>query len=83
MKDKLFNGLNTLLMIDAFVVLLAFLWFAVAVIGQSFHLPLGLDLWYKLWQPVFNPAIGLLMLGAIVSGVANWMKKKFASSQLK
>jgi hypothetical protein len=83
MKDKFLNGLNTFLMIDAFVVLLAFLWFAIAVIGQSFNLSLGLNLWYNLWQPIFNPAIGLLMLGAIASGIASWLKRKFASSQLK
>lgn len=77
MKEKLLNGLNTALMLNLFLVLASFAWFAVAVVGRSLDIPLGLDLWYKLWQPLFNPAIGILMLGAIVSGVVGWLNRKF------
>ncbi len=36
---------------------------------HALKLPLGLDLWYKLWTPVFTPAIGILMAGTIISGI--------------
>jgi hypothetical protein len=80
MKEKLLNWLNTFLVVDTFVVLLAFGWLAIAVLGKSTGLPLGLDLWYKLWEPVFTPAIGILMAGAIISGAISWISKKLNSS---
>ncbi|MDJ0704837.1 MAG: hypothetical protein QNJ46_16255 [Leptolyngbyaceae cyanobacterium MO_188.B28] len=80
MKDKILNGLNLFLMVDLFLVLSSFVWFAVAVAGRAAHLNLGFDLWYSLWQPLFLPAISILMAGAIVSGVASWISKKFSSA---
>ncbi|MBW4633103.1 MAG: hypothetical protein KME30_14755 [Iphinoe sp. HA4291-MV1] len=77
MKDKFLSGLNLVLVADVFLVLFGFGWLAVAVIGQAVGVPLGLDLWQKLWQPVFNPAIGILMAGAILSGIVNWVSRKF------
>jgi hypothetical protein len=78
MKDRLIYWLNQFLMFDVFLVLLSFFWLAIAVIGQSLNVPLGLDLWYRLWEPVFTPAIGLLMTGALLSGlisqISKWLK---------
>lgn len=81
MKDKFISWLNLILVVDVFLVLFGFGWFAIAVIGQASGLPLGLDLWYKLWQPVFNPAIGILIAGAVLSGTINWISRKFQSNQ--
>lgn len=77
MKDKLLEWLNWLLVANLFFVLFSFFWLAIAVVGRSFNLPLGLDLWYTLWTPVFNPAIGILMAGALISGLVSWINKKF------
>jgi hypothetical protein len=76
MKDKLLNWLNSFLVVDTFLVLFSFAWLAIAVAGKAAHIPLGLDLWYKLWEPVFTPAIGILMAGAIISGLISWISKK-------
>jgi hypothetical protein len=76
MKEQFFKWLNTVLMLDLFLVLLSFVWLAVAVIGRTAHFSLGLDLWYKLWDPLFTPALGILMLGALVSGVTTWVTKR-------
>ncbi len=76
MRDKLLSGFNLLLTADFFFVLASFFWFAIALLGRSFELSLGFDLWYSLWEPLFMPAIGLLMAGAIVSGVSGWVLKK-------
>jgi len=61
--------INLALVADFFLVLFAFFWLAIAVAGHALKLPLGLDLWYKLWTPVFTPAIGILMAGTIISGI--------------
>lgn len=76
MKDKFLNLLNIFLVADVFVVLLSFAWLAVAVIGHGVGVPLGLDIWYKLWEPVFTPAIGILMAGALLSGIISWISRK-------
>jgi hypothetical protein len=78
MKEKLLQGLNLLLVGNIFLVLFSFAWFVVAVVGRAANVPLGFDLWYRLWQPVFTPAIGILMAGAILSGVIAQVKKRLS-----
>ncbi len=80
MKEQFIIWLNRILVADVFLVLFGFIWFAIAVIGRSLDIPLGFDLWYQLWQPVFNPAIGILFLGAIVSWLATKISQKFDSN---
>ena len=77
MKERLLNGLNLLLMFNLFFVLFCFAWFAIALLGRSLGVNLGFDLWYRLWDPLIMPAIGLLMAGAITSGVSSWVSRKF------
>jgi hypothetical protein len=77
MKDRLLNGLNTLLVANLFLVLGSFFWWVIALIGRSTGISLGLDLWYSLWEPVFTPAIGILMGGALLSSAISWVKKRF------
>ncbi len=79
MKQQFFTWLNRLLVADVFLVLFGFLWFAIAVVGKYLDIPLGFDLWYRLWQPLFNPAIGILFLGAIASWLANKVSEKLNS----
>ncbi len=80
MKDRLIGWLNQLLMVDVFLVLLSFFWLAIAVVGRSLGVPLGLDIWYRLWEPVFTPAIGILMAGALLSGLINQISKRLNSN---
>ncbi|HAA32149.1 MAG TPA: hypothetical protein DCE56_36155 [Cyanobacteria bacterium UBA8553] len=80
MKERLIRWLNQFLMLDVFLVLLSFFWLAIAVIGRSLGVPLGLDLWYRLWEPVFTPAIGLLMAGALFSGLISQISKRLNSN---
>lgn len=80
MKERLIGWLNQALMLNVFLVLLSFIWLAAAVIGRSAGVPLGLDLWYRLWEPVFTPAIGILMAGAILSGLISWVSKRLNPS---
>jgi len=75
MKEKLLKWLNFVLMVDLFFVLLSFFWFAIALVGRATDVPLGFDLWYRLWEPVFTPAIGLLMAGALTVGIVNWITR--------
>lgn len=82
MKEQILRWINLALVADFFLVLFSFFWLAIAVVGHLLHLPLGLDLWYKLWQPVFTPAIGILMAGTIISGLASRITKWLNSQQM-
>ncbi len=82
-KDKLMNWLNLALVVDVFFVLFSFAWLTVAVLGRSAGVSLGLDLWYRLWEPVFTPAIGILMAGALISGLLSWLSQKLAAREPK
>ncbi|TRU99666.1 MAG: hypothetical protein EWV75_04575 [Microcystis wesenbergii Mw_QC_S_20081001_S30D] len=57
MKEQFVKWLNRILIFDVFLVIAGFLWFAVAVIGESTGIPLGFKLFQRLWLPLFNPAI--------------------------
>lgn len=76
----LLNGLNLALVVDSFLVLLSFIWWIVALVGQAVGIPLGLKVWYQLLEPVFTPALGILMAGAILSGLGSQITKRFSSS---
>ncbi|NEP10913.1 MAG: hypothetical protein F6K14_11995 [Symploca sp. SIO2C1] len=76
MKERLIGWLNQLLIVDVFFVLLSFVWFAIALFGRSVGISLGFDLWYSLWEPVFTPAIGILMAGALLSGLISYISKR-------
>ncbi|MBE9168896.1 hypothetical protein IQ238_15720 [Pleurocapsales cyanobacterium LEGE 06147] len=80
MKEQLLTWLNRLLIADVFLVIFAFFWFAIALVGRSLGVSLGFDLWYQLWQPVFNPAIGILFLGALLSWLIKKISQRFGSS---
>ena len=77
MMAKLGFWLNKALMADLFLVFFFFGWFAVAVIAEQFHLHLGLAVWQSLWQPLIQPVLGIMMAGAVLSGVIS----KFRQSQ--
>lgn len=80
MKESFVKWLDRFLMFDVFLVIIGFVWFAIAVLGRSLGFSLGWEIWYKLWLPLFNPAIGILVLGALLSWVVKKINQKFASN---
>ena len=82
MKETFLTWLNRFLVFDVFVVLIGFLWFAIALIARSLGVPAIFDLWYKLWIPVFNPAIGILFLGAILGWLISKISQQFSQEKI-
>jgi Mn2+/Fe2+ NRAMP family transporter len=68
--------MDTLLVVDVFVVIAGAIWFAVAVTLHSQHIEAPLELFQRLWEPLFTPAIGLLMGAALLSGVLGWWQRR-------
>lgn len=79
MKEQFLIWLDRVLIADVFLVMIGFFWFAIALLGKSMGIPLGWEIWYKLWQPLFNPAIGILFLGAFSSWLVKKINQKFKS----
>lgn len=77
MLQRLKGTLDTLLVIDVFVVIAGALWFGVAVLCHSRQIEAPLKLFQRLWEPLFTPAIGLLMGAAILSGVLSWILNRW------
>ncbi len=75
MIAKISNLINNLLTVNVFFVLLSFIWFTIAVIGKYTNIPLGLQVWQSLWEPLFLPSISVLMGGAILSGTISYISK--------
>ena len=79
-------ALDKLLIVDFFFVLFALAWLVVGVATNGggegldgsdpgkINGPL-LSSWFALWPMVFQPAIGILMAGALVSGGVGWLRE--------
>lgn len=78
MKDRLLSWLNLALVVDTFLVIFSFLWLIVALLGRAGGVSLGLDIWYKLWQPIFTPAIGILIGGAVLSSLSKQVSQRLS-----
>jgi hypothetical protein len=74
--QRLKGLLDQLLVINVFVVIAGAVWFAVAVVCHSQQLEAPLTLFQRLWEPLFTPAIGLLMGAAVLSGVLGWWQRR-------
>lgn len=75
--QRISSLISWVLVADLGLVLLSLGWFLVAVLGRSMNVDLGLDLWYSLWNPLIMPALGVLMAGAIASGIVGWVGRRF------
>ncbi len=74
--SRLRDLVDRLLVADVFLVLAGALWFAVAVVLHSWHRDGALALFQRLWQPLFTPAISLLMAAALLSGALGWWQRR-------
>jgi len=68
--------LDRLLVADVFLVIGGAVWFMAAVLLESRGLHGPLQLFQRLWDPLFTPAIGVLMAAALVSGVLGWWRRR-------
>ena len=74
--QQLKGSMDTLLVVDVFVVIAGAIWFAVAVTLHSQHIEAPLELFQRLWEPLFTPAIGVLMGAALLSGALGWWQRR-------
>ena len=68
--------LDRVLVLNVFLVIAGAGWFAIAVIASSQGLEAPMRLFMRLWEPLFTPAIGLLMGAAVLSGCWSWWQRR-------
>ena len=68
--------LDRLLMLNVLVVILGAGFFGVAVAAQTQGSNAPMDLFQTLWQPLFTPAISLLIMAALLSGILSWWQRR-------
>ncbi len=68
--------LDRLLMLNVLVVILGAGFFGVAVAAQTQGRSAPMDLFQALWQPLFTPAISLLIMAALLSGILSWWQRR-------
>jgi hypothetical protein len=68
--------LDRLLMLNVLVVILGAGFFVAAVVAQSQGQSGPMDLFQRLWQPLFTPAISLLIMAAVLSGIVSWWQRR-------
>jgi hypothetical protein len=70
------EAIDKFLIADFFFILFALAWLGAGLVEKSaFNSSNLVDTWLSLWQWLWQPAIGVLMLGALVSGGAGWVKE--------
>jgi hypothetical protein len=74
--QRMRNWIDRLLVADVFLVLAGALWFAAAVLLHSQGVEAPLAIFQRLWEPLFTPAIGLLMAAALLSGALGWWQRR-------
>jgi len=74
--QRLRDWIDRLLVADVFLVLAGAVWFAAAVLLHSQGVEAPLAIFQRLWEPLFTPAIGLLMAAALLSGALGWWQRR-------
>ena len=69
--------LDRLLMLNLLAVLLGAGFFGLAVLAQLQGRQGPMDLVQQLWQPLFAPAISLLIMAALLNGLLSWWKRRW------
>eukprot|EP00471_Norrisiella_sphaerica_P004222 CAMPEP_0184487354 /NCGR_PEP_ID=MMETSP0113_2-20130426/9868_1 /TAXON_ID=91329 /ORGANISM="Norrisiella sphaerica, Strain BC52" /LENGTH=176 /DNA_ID=CAMNT_0026869633 /DNA_START=156 /DNA_END=683 /DNA_ORIENTATION=- len=76
-----FNGVkesvDSFLIADFFFICASLVWLAAGVVAKFVLKTEAIyEAWYALWTPIFQPALGLLMAGALVSGLGGWLDEQ-------
>jgi TRAP-type C4-dicarboxylate transport system permease small subunit len=73
---RLKGWLDSLLVANVFLVIAGAVWFGLAIALHSRSVDAPLKLFQQLWEPLFTPAIGLLMAAAVISGILGWWQRR-------
>ena len=84
-KDGHHNNLkeiiDNLLLINLFTVIFFAIFFIFAVIMRVNGVNIFLDFIQRIWNPLIVPLITVLIIGALVSGIISWWRRRLLSQE--
>ena len=72
--------IDRLLMLNVLVVFLGAGFFGIAVLAQTQGRDQPMNLFQQLWQPLFTPAISLVIMAALISGILRWWQRRMQTA---
>eukprot|EP00878_Enallax_costatus_P013156 GHUV01013749.1.p1 GENE.GHUV01013749.1~~GHUV01013749.1.p1 ORF type:complete len:176 (+),score=64.40 GHUV01013749.1:101-628(+) len=81
-SSPLKETVDKVLIADFFFILVVLAWLGAGLAEKAaLRSSTLIDAWMPLWPMVFQPAIGILMAGALVSGGLNWVQEQQQKKQ--
>ena len=72
--------IDRFLVIDFFLVLFGAIWFLIAIVSGAKGLLGPMKLFQMIWTPVLIPAITILISGALINALWNWLLRQVPES---
>ena len=80
-QNKLKQIIDNLLLINLFTVIFFSIFFIFAIIMQLNGIFIFINFIQIVWNPLIVPLITILIIGALVSGINSWWRRKLLSQE--
>ncbi|MDC3147084.1 hypothetical protein OA778_00940 [Prochlorococcus sp. AH-716-I09] len=80
-QNKLRQLIDNLLLINLFIVIFFAIFFIFAIIMQLKGIFIFIDFIQRVWNPLIVPLITILIIGALVTGINSWWRRKLLSQE--
>ena len=80
-QNNLKQIIDNLLLINLFTVIFFAIFFIFAIIMQLKGTFVFINFFQRVWNPLIVPLITILIIGAVVSGINSWWRRKLLSQE--
>ena len=80
-QNTLKQIIDTLLLINLFIVIFFAIFFMFAIIMQFNGIFIFINFIQRVWNPLIVPLITILIIGALVNGINSWWRRKLLSQE--
>ena len=80
-QSNLKKIIENLLLINLFTVIVFAIFFVFAIIMQLNGIFIFIDFIQRVWNPLIVPLITILIIGALISGINSWWRRKLLARE--
>ncbi len=80
-QNKLKQIIDSLLLINLFIVIFFAIFFLFAIVMQLNGIFIFINFIQIVWNPLVVPLITILIIGALVNGINSWWRRKLLSQE--
>ena len=80
-QNKFKQLIDNLLLINLFTVIFFAIFFIFSIIMQLNGIFIFIDFIQRIWNPLIVPLITILIIGALISGINSWWRRKLLSQE--